>query len=465
MKKLFIMGALWLILSNLANAQALKIGDKVPDFNIGEIINYPQKSLRFSNIKARLIILDYWSTRCASCIAALPKIDMLQKRFKDEVLILPATNEKRELIKAFWVRNAFSKSTDLPTIVEDTLQRYFPHSGTPYHVWILDGKVFAMPNTSYTNENDIRDVLDGISKDWAEKPTGKNTEVDITTPLLKPDKPKIKMIGDVTYSTLLKSTNIYIVGIGRNFGEKKRKYTKVLYRNHSILELYKNAYNHIFNQLGIPETLRCNLVRYPNRRILEVNALEDYISLNTLKDLEWQRDHSFDYESISKGAISEMKMGEYMLSDLNRFLTLNGRIEKRNVICWILTLQPEIKLIKDNVSKSYLAKQAKIEELKKQDSENGNFLKYLDEIGKLPFSENLYSDISSEIGTANPIIIDETYYSIPYKITMKLPNREDRQVSFEELKAELNKHGFELKKEIREIDMFVLTENNYKVEL
>ncbi|MGB4400563.1 MAG: TlpA disulfide reductase family protein, partial [Daejeonella sp.] len=87
------MATLCLFLSNTALAQtaALKIGDKVPDVTINNISNYKSTSAKLSDFKGKLLILDFWATWCAPCIAMIPKMDSLEKAFEGKVAFLSVT--------------------------------------------------------------------------------------------------------------------------------------------------------------------------------------------------------------------------------------------------------------------------------------------------------------------------------------------------------------------------------------
>ena len=49
----------------------LTIGDKVPDVEFENVINYSDKKVRLSDFKGKLMILDFWATWCTSCIAGI----------------------------------------------------------------------------------------------------------------------------------------------------------------------------------------------------------------------------------------------------------------------------------------------------------------------------------------------------------------------------------------------------------
>src|SRR5689334_64140 len=63
----------------------LKVGDVFPHFDFGKVIMSDKQKLNSSAFKDQLLILDFWNTRCGSCINALPKMEALQKQFGNRI--------------------------------------------------------------------------------------------------------------------------------------------------------------------------------------------------------------------------------------------------------------------------------------------------------------------------------------------------------------------------------------------
>lgn len=440
---------LWLGLTISATAQQLKIGDKVPDINIGKIINYKTENIRFSEIKARLVILDYWSIWCSPCISNMPHMDSLQKKFKDEVFILPATKQEVQIIKPFWAKNKYLNSTSLPTTVGDTLLRkYIPYSGgVPYHVWILDGKLFAMTSGNHANEKDIRDVLDGRISNWAlgsqvlkEYDVNHNLHLDTlsSTNVLK------------FYSAISEAKSEYESTMYNNFDDKERSFTRLLFINYPIRQFYQLA--SVWSNSHIDKWI-----------IKDVNR-NKYFNPDSAWDrqTEWNRDNSYCYEAILPGKLSKKQMADYMLSDLDKFFGLNRKMKIEEQEHWTISLLPGVEKINDHLLSIYLKvheKKARLEEklkgVKGPHKEIDDLLSNISDLYLLTTTDQLSKYIGYE---AEVYVKNETGYIDPFKITMKFPK--DIKMSFEELKAELNKLGFDLKKGgFREVEKVVISEN------
>lgn len=458
MKKMFILAALWLGFTTCAVAQELKIGDKVPDFTIGKIINYPKESLKFSDIKKRLVILDYWSTDCSPCISGMPHMDEMQKKFGNELLVLPVTRQEKSLIAKFWNKNRYLYSTDLPTIVEDKLHTYFPNSGgVGYQVWILDGKLFAVTNFLKVNEKEIKDVLAGGSKNWTIGVTTVVFTRDNETPLLKSNSKQQK---NAYYSAISKADSL-VNGKNNNFSDTSRSYTRVLYRNISIIGAYQQAY-WFSDDIGPMD----HIVNWPQRRILEIKDKSRFFNPNENYEPEWERDNNISYEAILPGKLEKAQMGRYMLADLNRLLGLNARFEKRKKTCMILTLKPGVHHVRDKIitPPNYSNKRHEIiekfgypsPELAMFDKETSKSWLYpVSTIGEIVKTIE-YMKVGGLLKNMPPLV-DESGYSKSFNISMELPP----YPTFAQIKAELNKLGFDLKTGTRMIDMFVITENDW----
>ena len=62
--------------------EALKVGDRAPDFTVPRIVGKGQgDQLRLSDFQGRVVLIDYWATWCGPCLAEMPAIKDIQKTF------------------------------------------------------------------------------------------------------------------------------------------------------------------------------------------------------------------------------------------------------------------------------------------------------------------------------------------------------------------------------------------------
>src|ERR1700754_375446 len=65
----------------------LQEGDTMPDILLGKILNFRTGKERFSELRNKLIILDFWFTGCSSCLEKFPEMEELQKKFDGDIQI------------------------------------------------------------------------------------------------------------------------------------------------------------------------------------------------------------------------------------------------------------------------------------------------------------------------------------------------------------------------------------------
>ena len=147
---------------------ALQPGEKVPDLTLS-MLNGKQSRVKLSNFRGRLVILDFWSSWCTACLAAFPKLEELQKHFKDSLYILPVgfDNFGTSSIKTFISkRKGTDRELKFPTAVvaenDKRLDKLFPHSGLPFEVWIdKTGKFITATDQFSVNEENIHKLIAG----------------------------------------------------------------------------------------------------------------------------------------------------------------------------------------------------------------------------------------------------------------------------------------------------------------
>lgn len=171
--KICLMGLLCLFFQAAAHAQTdlkyLKVGDKMPDIEMKKIINWKQKSAKISDFRGKMIVLDFWNSFCGSCIAGFPKLDSLQRKYKDKLQVLlvnPSNNN--ETVRSMKIvidrMNSWSEQPfKLPIVFRDSvISRNFDFYGVPFSVWIgPDGTIVAIPKLHESIEENIDKVIAG----------------------------------------------------------------------------------------------------------------------------------------------------------------------------------------------------------------------------------------------------------------------------------------------------------------
>lgn len=159
-----------------ADIRPLKKGDLVPDVLFISKENFPDNVKSLHDYKGKLVLLDFWSTGCSSCIAAFPKMDKFQKKYGDRLqIVLVNPYETAELVHQRWTRIATRSAIvypDIPRVSGDSIwKKLFPTTSVPHHVWLNEeGKIIAVTGGHNASEATIEALLKGEKKRLLLKP-------------------------------------------------------------------------------------------------------------------------------------------------------------------------------------------------------------------------------------------------------------------------------------------------------
>ena len=94
--------------STIENEYFVKVGDKSIDFSVQMIDG---KLMKLSELKGKVVLLNFWATWCPPCVAEMPSIQKLYDDYKDKVEFVFVSNEDWTTIDTFYK----DKGYDLPT--------------------------------------------------------------------------------------------------------------------------------------------------------------------------------------------------------------------------------------------------------------------------------------------------------------------------------------------------------------
>ena len=102
---------------------AAEIGEKAADFTLPDIF---QKEVKLSDYQGKVIILDFWATRCPPCVREIPHFVELQQEWADKgvQIIGISLDRQTNVLKLF----AEKYKINYPILLCDeiTLKKYSP---------------------------------------------------------------------------------------------------------------------------------------------------------------------------------------------------------------------------------------------------------------------------------------------------------------------------------------------------
>ena len=458
LKILVLLAFVWLI-SQRTIAQTeikpLSIGDQVPDLEFSNLLNSQKKSIKLSDLRGKLVIIDFWATWCSPCMAALPKMDSLQKEFKGKLVVLPVTQEKKETLIAMFARVPEIKKLSLAYIYQTNLNAYFPHRQIPHEIWIDgSGKIIAITDDKDVSRENIRKQLSGQQISTRQKKD-----------ILNRDPKKLLLLGKYEgypfKQEQIKYSSTIMSGISGTVTARAYKYQKFSDRllvasdNCLVNDLYRTALIHTplfpypwemeaFNRSDEFYLMNASrLIWEASDTTFRVASKEESILKLTIPNANEK--YTFSYELVAPLVDTlNNKYKEYILQDLNRFFGSTygfiGAREKRLTKCYALTIVGPEDLFKSQGSKpeNHLIRGTKGFKIINK-SVNQWMFQWL--IFSLPYY-NL------------PIpIINETGYTGTMDIDM---GPDIDPTDFEAVNDGLKKHGLEFKLVERELDMIVI---------
>ncbi len=114
-----------------ADSATSTTGHTINDFKLGAHIDGPQTTLEAA--KGKAVLIEQWGIHCGPCLASLPEIEKISRRYKDRMAVFGAHAQKGtdEEVKAVVKKNRLSYT------ITNNMQGPIQTGGIP-HVFLFD---------------------------------------------------------------------------------------------------------------------------------------------------------------------------------------------------------------------------------------------------------------------------------------------------------------------------------------
>jgi len=141
----------------------LKVSEPAPDFILQDLAGQP---VRLSSYRGRAVYIDFWATWCGPCRAALPGLQDLTDKFKDQGLEVVSIDEGEGLdqVRSFIDRRKYSFRVLLDT--DRAVGDFYGVRGIPTSVLIdRSGVVQSIAVGNVSPVEEIRKRFERMSKE------------------------------------------------------------------------------------------------------------------------------------------------------------------------------------------------------------------------------------------------------------------------------------------------------------
>lgn len=177
--KIKLMAIGLVLMAGTLYAQPFTVGDTLPeeffkkvhpamDLTTGE-----ETTLTLDDYRDKLIIMYYWFNGCSPCIRSLNKCDSIQPLLKGKnYVVIPFTYQTGETTRRILKRFNWN----MTSIIADSFP-YTTFDGSSFNntAWILEGKVYATPESKYLTAENIMKVLENHPNPFPQKVNRKRT--------------------------------------------------------------------------------------------------------------------------------------------------------------------------------------------------------------------------------------------------------------------------------------------------
>ncbi|MEJ5145379.1 TlpA family protein disulfide reductase [Sphingobacterium sp. MYb388] len=389
-------------------SKALKIGaDFVPPTKV-KLMRGKDKTIDWEALQDKVVLLDFFSTSCGTCIQIMPHLQELEQKHPDKFKVIVVTAHDKVTLEKFFKNNKYLKEhqVNLPVIYEDSyFHSVFPHSSEPHEVLLYQGKVQAITGSGSIDENNILKLY---------------TDKTIALPL-KDDYGRGNLVSQIHDSNrVIKAGAIFS---GYQDGVPYQAWT---FKKDSLTGLFKSSiYNTSLYSALLSLTARAQIkdskyIPRMDRVQWKVKDSTKYHNFENKTD-KWLVDHAISYERYDIKEKTDSLQARLILADFLSFYGLKAYEGKKKMNCLVLESCPVVPY-------------------------SGTL------INPMKYNSTATFAIFTDISLKFPPLIDHVNKAIPIEI--------GKYDTLHELNLQLAAYGMNAKIKLEEINILVIEEIN-----
>ncbi len=172
------------LVMNVKGEQSL-IGQTAPELNIEKYLQAPEGEKSLSALKGNVVVLEFWATWCAPCVAEIPHLNQLSEEFREkQVQFISITDEDEDVIAPFLKRQEMKSWIGLDT--DRSAFEAYGVRGIP-RTFLIDQKgiISASLHPVGLSSDTIEKVIKGEKIERPKLPKPKTVENEGTDPIFK----------------------------------------------------------------------------------------------------------------------------------------------------------------------------------------------------------------------------------------------------------------------------------------
>ena len=167
-----------LVAGQTRSVSEVKVNMPAPELRLEKLFQAPgEAKADWSSLKGKVVVLDFWATWCAPCIATMPHLINLVEKFKAKpIQFIAVTDENESTVTDFLKQRTLKAWVGLDT--DRSAFEAYGVRGIPYTVIVdRDGKIATITRPKNLTETMLSEILAGrsvnVAKERSDTPSPK----------------------------------------------------------------------------------------------------------------------------------------------------------------------------------------------------------------------------------------------------------------------------------------------------